>query len=81
MGSRNLSVVLVELLLGGEVLGLLDGGVGDLGGHARALPDGVVDGGLVLEEVGSDDARVDDRGALQGRHAPQEERALQEESR
>ena len=49
MGSRNLSVVLVELLLGGEVLGLLDGGVGDLGGHARALPDGVVDGGLVLE--------------------------------
>ena len=45
--------------------------------QAVVRPDGVVDGGLVLEEVGPDDAVVDDGGALQGGHAPQQEGALQ----
>ena len=78
--SRGLSFALVELLLGGVVLGLLDGGVGDLADMRGPLPDGVVDGGLVLEEVGPDDAVVDDRGALEGGHAPQEEGALHGET-
>ena len=60
------------------LLTLLHGGVGDLVGLLRALPDGVVDGGLVLQEVGADDAVVDHGRPLQGRHAVQQERALQE---
>ena len=48
--------------------------------QAVVRPDGVVDGGLVLEEVGPDDAVVDDGGALEGGHAPQEEGALREET-
>ena len=61
------------------LLTLLHGGVGDLVGLLRALPDGVVDGGLVLQEVGADHAVVDHGGALQRRHAVQQERALREE--
>ena len=48
--------------------------------QAVVRPDGVVDGGLVLEEVGPDDAVVDDGGALEGGHAPQEEGALRGET-
>ena len=74
--SINQSIILPELLLGRDVLGLLIGRIGHLGESLGALPHHVVQHLLVLEEVGQDDPPVDDRGALQRGHAPQEEDAL-----
>ncbi len=71
-----LLIVFPELLLGGHVFGLIEGRVGELGKAVGALLHDIVDHVLVLEEIGQDDALVDDGRALHGRHAPQEEGAL-----
>ena len=50
--------------------------VSELCHFVRSLLDEVVDGRLVFEEVGPDQAVVDGRGALHRGHAPKQEHAL-----
>jgi len=73
-------VFFVELVLCGDVLGLLHGLLEDLAGLVLRLVHHVVDERLVLVEEGQDDAVVDHAGpvGLERGHAPDEEETLAE---